>query len=357
MKTRSTRFDASRPLHALGISPEEERVYRALLARRAGNAADIARDLDWTSRRTQRLLDAIEAKGLATRSSERPRRYASSPPQFAIEALIARGQTDLARARTTIDELRRHDDAMQDTDGEERVQVVADPAAARQIMTQLLQTMHAETVNLQCAPVIFSKLDEADDTETRAIADAVARGARVRSVSDAGLLALPAALTRLRRDIEAGEEARVFPALPFKLAVFDRRVGLVPLDDSHRTGALLLVREPKLLEALCALFESFWERATPIAFTRSGALQKIEAPALTDDVTERVIPLLAAGLNDKSVAHKLGISIATLNRRIAGLMKSMDSRTRFQMGWRAATETFAAANAPAAAVTRDARSR
>ena len=358
MTLRRTRLDASRPLHALGISLEEERVYRALLARRTASAPEIARDLEWPARRTQRLLDAIEAKGLATRKSERPRRYASSPPQFAIEALIAQGQTDLARARTTIDDLRRHtDDAMQDADDEEqRVEVIADPAAARQIMAQLMQSMHAETVNLQCAPVMFSNVGEDDGAETRALANAVARGARVRSVSDAGLLALPGALTRLRRDIEAGEEARVFPVLPFKVAVFDRRVGLVPLDDAHRTGALLLVREPKLLEALCALFESFWERATPIAFTRSGALQKIETPSLTDDVTERVIPLLAAGLNDKSVAHKLGISIATLNRRIAGLMKSMDSRTRFQMGWRAATETFAA-NAPSAAARRASRSR
>jgi len=358
MTLRRTRLDASRPLHALGISLEEERVYRALLARRTASAPEIARDLEWPARRTQRLLDAIEAKGLATRKSERPRRYASSPPQFAIEALIAQGQTDLARARTTIDDLRRHtDDAMQGADDEEqRVEVIADPAAARQIMAQLMQSMHAETVNLQCAPVMFSNVGEDDGAETRALANAVARGARVRSVSDAGLLALPGALTRLRRDIEAGEEARVFPVLPFKVAVFDRRVGLVPLDDAHRTGSMLLVREPKLLEALCALFESFWERATPIAFTRSGALQKIETPSLTDDVTERVIPLLAAGLNDKSVAHKLGISIATLNRRIAGLMKSMDSRTRFQMGWRAATETFAA-NAPSAAARRASRSR
>jgi sugar-specific transcriptional regulator TrmB len=359
MKVRRARLDASRPLHALGISLEEERVYRALLVRRAASAADIARDLGWGARRTQRLLDAIEAKGLASRSGERPRRYASSPPQFAIEALIAQGQTDLARARATIDELRRHtDDAAQDaSEDDQRVELVADPAAARQILAQLMQSMHAETVMLQCAPVMFSKLDEDDGAETRVLADAVARGARVRSVSDAGLLALPGALTRLRRGIDAGEEARVFPALPFKLAVFDRRVALVPLDNAAETGRLLLVREPKLLDALSALFESFWQRATPIAFTRAGALQKIETPALPDEVTERVIPLLAAGLNDKSVAHKLGISIATLNRRIAALMKSMDSRTRFQMGWRAATETFAAANAPVADERRSARSR
>jgi hypothetical protein len=141
------------------------------------------------------------------------------------------------------------------------------------------------------------------------------------------------------------------------MAVFDRRVGLIPLDDADHNAPLLLIREPKLLDALYALFESFWERATPIAFTRSGALQQIPAPTLPADVAEQVIPLLVAGLNDKSVAHKLGISIATLNRRIAALMKSMDSRTRFQMGWRAAAETFAATSAPSADGKRSSRSR
>jgi sugar-specific transcriptional regulator TrmB len=358
MTLRRSRSGAARPLHALGITPDEEQVYRTLLTQRAATADDIARELGWTVRRTQRLLDSIEAKGLASRAQERPRRYVSSPPQFAIEALIAQGQTDLARARTTIDELRKHTDATRGAscDEERRVELVANPAAARQIMAQLMQSMHTETVNLQCAPVMFSALDD-DGAQTLAVAQAVARGARVRSVSDAGLLALPGALHRLKRDVEAGEEARVFPVLPFKMAVFDRRVGLIPLDDADPNGPLLLVREPKLLDALHALFESFWERATPIAFTRSGALQKAPMPALPAELTEQVIPLLAAGLNDKSVAHKLGISIATLNRRMAALMKSMDSRTRFQMGWRAAAETFAAANAASAVAKRSSRSR
>jgi len=359
MKLQRARSAASRPLHALGISPDEEQAYRALLARRAASADDIARELGWTPRRTQRLLDSIAAKGLASHSPERPRRYVSSPPQFAIEALIAQGQTHLARARMTIDELRKHgDDATHDANSEaRRVELITDRAAASQIMGQLMQSMHAETVSLQCAPVMFSRLEDDDGTQTQALAHAVARGARVRSVSDAGLLALPGALSHLRRDIEAGEEARVFPTLPFKMTVFDRRVGLIPLDDTDRNAPLLLIREPKLLDALYALFESFWERATPIAFTRSGALQKVPAPTLSAEVAEQVIPLLVAGLNDKSVAHKLGISIATLNRRIAALMKSMDSRTRFQMGWRAAAETFAAANAPSASGKRSSRSR
>jgi hypothetical protein len=45
-------------------------------------------------------------------------------------------------------------------------------------------------------------------------------------------------------------------------------------------------------------------------------------------------------LNDKAIAHDIGISDTTLTRRITELMKSFDTRTRFQLGWRAALETF-----------------
>jgi DNA-binding NarL/FixJ family response regulator len=50
--------------------------------------------------------------------------------------------------------------------------------------------------------------------------------------------------------------------------------------------------------------------------------------------------LLAAGLNDKGIAHEVGISVTTLNRRVAELMKSFGTRTRFQLGWRAALDAF-----------------
>jgi DNA-binding NarL/FixJ family response regulator len=45
-----------------------------------------------------------------------------------------------------------------------------------------------------------------------------------------------------------------------------------------------------------------------------------------------LIPLLSAGLNDKAIAAELGISSATLNRRMSELMKKTGTRTRFQLG-------------------------
>jgi hypothetical protein len=42
----------------------------------------------------------------------------------------------------------------------------------------------------------------------------------------------------------------------------------------------------------------------------------------------------------KAIAYQAGISAATLNRRLAELMKSLGTRTRFQLGWRAALERY-----------------
>jgi len=45
---------------------------------------------------------------------------------------------------------------------------------------------------------------------------------------------------------------------------------------------------------------------------------------------------MGVGMNDKAIAHNLQISIRTLERRVADLMHSLDTRTRFQAGWAAA---------------------
>jgi DNA-binding NarL/FixJ family response regulator len=41
---------------------------------------------------------------------------------------------------------------------------------------------------------------------------------------------------------------------------------------------------------------------------------------------------MAAGLNDKKIAHELGISGSTLKRRVSETMKAFNARTRFQLG-------------------------
>jgi hypothetical protein len=176
----------------------------------------------------------------------------------------------------------------------------------------------------------------ADDVQAQKVGGSI----RVRTISDAEYLALPGALKRMRHDMEMGEEVRVFPTLPIKMVVADRRIALIPLNIDDQGGPALLVRSSSLLDALCELFEMTWERSAPIAFTRTGELKTGKLDPRVSGVAAELIPLLAAGLNDKAIAHEAGISAMTLTRRITELMKSFDTRTRFQLGWRAALDAF-----------------
>jgi len=330
MNTPNGRARAPRSLEALGIDDMEECVYRALLAHRKATAEDVANLLSLTPRKARRLLDSIEAKGLANHSPERPRQYIAAPPEFAVEALIAQRQAVLERTRSTIPELKEQAANAVDSHLSEQMELVSNSAALSQILAQLLQTVQTEIVAFQRAPVLYIHGHQ----------EAVPAKVRIRTISDKGYLALPGALKSLRLDMENGEEVRIFPDLPLKMFVVDRRVALVLMNSESGTGPILLVRASSLLDALCALFELTWEQSTPIEFTRTGKLNTGKLDARLSDAAEQIIPLLAAGLNDKAILHETGMSAMTLTRRITELMKAFDTRTRFQLGWRAALDAF-----------------
>jgi DNA-binding NarL/FixJ family response regulator len=136
--------------------------------------------------------------------------------------------------------------------------------------------------------------------------------------------------------MEAGEEVRVVSDLPFKMVMADRNVALIPLNLERPDSPSLLVRSSALLDALYAMFELLWERAAPIAVTPTDTLQIGEPGTHLPPEADRLIPLLAAGLNDKAIAYELGISASTLTRRITEVMQRLDAQTRFQLGWLAA---------------------
>ena len=96
-----THSDATpdRPFDILGIGAEEERTYRWLLAHPRSTMREVGHALALPARKTQRLLDAIEAKGLTTHTPERPCRYLPAAPDMALEALILQRQNALQNAR------------------------------------------------------------------------------------------------------------------------------------------------------------------------------------------------------------------------------------------------------------------
>lgn len=325
-------------LSILGIGESEERVYRWLLAHAGATADDLARALSITQRKSRQLLDVIEAKGLATHSPERPRRYLPSAPDIALGALFHQQQKVLLGTQHTIQKLQEQANSVQRGDEQEQmVELITSSESERQILEQMELTAEHEFITLMRTPMRITQYDvPAEQYDNRTQRAAQARGVRYRSVIDSELLGISGYLQGVRADMKAGEEVRVTPNLPLKLVLADRRLALIPLNLGKLNSPALLVRSSTLLDALYELFEMFWERAAPISFSQAGELQLCTSESELSEEVKGLISLLAAGLNDKTIAYDLNISKRTFERRIAELMRILNARTRFQIGWLAA---------------------
>ncbi|MGH8183244.1 MAG: helix-turn-helix domain-containing protein [Rhodanobacteraceae bacterium] len=326
---------ATRPLQLLGISDIEERAYRCLLEHHVATAAEVASRLGITLRITRKLLADLEALGLATHTPKVPRMYIAAPPGFAVAALIKQRQAVLERVRVAIPELEEQSTRSSRTKGYEPIlEPVRNCAHLEVVLEQLYQSFRSDVMGFQHAPTLTPALSP--PRKLRA-------GVRARTISDNSYLEIPGMPAWIKQDVALGEQARMLPELPFKMLIFDRRVAIISLGQGElgQTPALL-VHGGMMLEALCCLFECAWERATPIPFGHANGSKPEAGDAHASEMEDALIPLLAAGLNDKAIALELGVSSATLNRRMGELMRSSGTRSRFQLGWRAALDAAAA---------------
>jgi sugar-specific transcriptional regulator TrmB len=323
-------------LEDLGVTPQEESLYRALLKSNGGTASGLTGSRELV-RHTQRRLASLEKKGFVTHSPEQVRRYFAVPPDLAIDALIARRQHEvdnqLRKARAAIVELRETIDAGEDDHGnDERVIEILTQGAAAHVHAQMLRSAKKEVLCLERTPILVSPTGKPADSQL----ESMARGVQYLTVSDDSIVNMAGGIERLRHSTLAGERYRVVPALPFKLVIVDRRMAIIPLAVTKPDGNVVLVRASSLLDALIVVFEMFWERAAPITFSGTSASRSGDPSRGVSSEVDEVLPLLAAGLNDKTIAHQLSYSVRTLERRVVEIMESLGARTRFQAGWLAA---------------------
>lgn len=346
-----------RPLESLGIGAAEERVYRWLLRHRNASAAEAGHALSLAPAKVQRLLDALETKGLATHSPERPRRYFPASPDVALRALIVQRQKRLEAVEAVVDELQRDMMSGHREVQEQIVEIITSHETEQHIFEHMFRLAHDEVLGLQKPPLRDSRLDVPSELDAPAQLDAQARGVRYRTIADQEFMALPGAVDRVREELQAGEQVRVFPELPFKMIMVDRKMALVPLSLERADGPALLVKSSALLDALCLLFEFIWERSSPLSLGHSGSLEAAAAAEQLGDEALELISLMAAGLNDKKIFMEQGVSRRTHQKRVTELMQSLNARTRFQAGWLAALQLSAADKLPHSAAPNEKKPR
>ncbi|SCF28507.1 Sugar-specific transcriptional regulator TrmB [Micromonospora purpureochromogenes] len=311
----------------LGLTPEEADTYHALISVASATPAELAESVGCDARQVVRILGMLEGRGLAVRSLGDTARFVASPPA-ALRALLVQRQNELKLAELELDSLDEiYRTATLGRGAADVVDVIRGTGAIRERIRQIQLGARTEVMNFAKAPV-FSAGNMTDGA-------VIARGVRYRAILERAMLDEGAtSFDEIVDARAAGEEVRIAETLPLKLFIVDREFAIVPLLGAATAGkaGALLVHESSLLDALIALFESEWERATQIV-TSAGAVQNGSA---IEDLDAQILSLSLTGLTDQAIAAQLRTSLRTVQRRVRHLMNVARVQTRMQLGFQAA---------------------
>lgn len=307
----------------MGVEPDDEAVFRALLRTPECTVAELAAGTARDQAAIRRSVARLEELGLLSRTAHRPARLIPTRPDVAVEVLIARRQAELEQARSAAAGLVTEMQSPARYRPENLVEVIVGQPAIAARYAQLQNGTERELLVLDRPPYAAERA-ESDSRERRLLRSQV----DVRVIYSPESLALPGGVAVALAASEAGERSRVHPRVPIKLAVSDRSIALLPLAVDQMRGSALVVRESALVEALAQLFHLLWDQAMSL----------VPSPADGDTdggVDRRLVTMLAAGLKDDAIARQLGVSSRTVGRRVAELMALLGARTRFDAGVRA----------------------
>ena len=314
-------------LDAIGLDDEHTSVYRLLLATPSADVGEIARGAAMPVARVQAVVDELERIGLLARQASAPDRVVASPPALALRPLLLERERRLTEAHETLvqlSELYRQGAVQREVP--DVVDVVLGPEAVRQRLGQLQASAERRVDAFVLREVAL--IDGSENTEEDR---ALERGVRYRVVVEASVLERPKFLEQAREVMPLGEEIRVLPSLPTRLFLADGVLALLPMysHGDRKVSGALLVHPSGLLDLVNAMFEEAWRASTRLV--EDGGLES-EDEAIDRDL----LKLLLLGLTDAAAGVQLGISVRTVQRRVAELMERAGVTTRIQLGAEAA---------------------
>lgn len=305
-------------LEYLGVTADEEVVYRALMSRPGAHLLELADAIALPPGRVRVAVDGLVERGLAVPGEGH--RFAVTPPDLTLAAQLAEQRDRLNAAELALAELvGTYRSSALGSSERELIEVVEGPDAVGRRFLQL-QRSARERIDIFVTgrPQVVTD----DNTEE---AEALARGIRTRAVIDRDFLHEPDAVRNVEQSLGAGVDVRTTGQIPLKLIVVDGRFAMLPVA-GRGTGvdpSLVLRGGPAQLAQ--GLFDAVWANSRPYVTTNEA----LDA----DDL--RILQLLLAGFTDAAVATQLETSARTVQRRISGLMARAGVTSRVQLGWHA----------------------
>jgi DNA-binding CsgD family transcriptional regulator len=309
-------------------------VYQALLHEPSLSLTDLVEHVRLPERTVRRILDQLADLQLVRQPSAGDQEVVLIPPDEALSGLLARAQADLRHREAGLRQAQ--EEIVEMTRGWRQrcasISRISGAGAVRDRLRRLSRTARAEVRSFCPGDVVLSRACPGDAVPASASPDPQppGRSVAIRAICQDTCRRDPDAPGHARWMSEHGAAVRTVPVVPMRLMLVDRTVAIIPISPAEPRAGVLEIRNPSILAMFSTLFEEMWQDATPLdgqPARRENGLRPQE---------RQVLRLLADGVTDETIARKLGVSVRTVRRTVAGLATQLNASSRFQAGLNAA---------------------
>ncbi|MFI8344379.1 helix-turn-helix domain-containing protein [Streptomyces sp. NPDC085639] len=322
-------------LTELGLDARAEAVYRAMLMEPGSGVAALAVAVGVGEEEVREALDLLSELALVQPSADDSGRLRAVSPDIGMEILMARGQAELAARQQRLEASRAAAARLISEYSQLR------PAARHPGVEQLigldavrdrLVALTRETKEELLAFSPDATLSESALAASRPLnRTLLERGVRMRTIYLDSVRNSRPSIEHANWLTQLGGQVRTAASLPTRMLIVDRSTALIPVSDDSSAGAVVLSGHGMLV-ALCALFESTWAAAQPLAEVAVLGPDGLTAQQVA------AVRLLSEGHTDEAIAKRLGVSSRTARRIANELMERLGARSRFEAGVRAVQE-------------------
>jgi sugar-specific transcriptional regulator TrmB/DNA-binding CsgD family transcriptional regulator len=311
-------------LELLGLDSICEEIYTAMIADPSLTVSDLAEQFGCPEPEIRAGLDRLAHLALLRPSREEPGALRAVHPARGLPILIRRQEQQLERERKEIH-------ALIGQEQETAAWIIERLEGLDAVQARLEQLTGQATREVMT--VVPGGPQPADVLEAARPLDAevAMRGLALRFLYQDSMRSDTANMGYASWLAGLGVQVRTAPLVPPRMIILDRELAVIPLDPVHGRPGASVVRHPSMLNSLIALFEQSWDAAHPLAADEPELAG--EDPGEADLALLR---LLARGLTDRAAAHRLGVSVRTVQRRMEGLMARLGATSRFEAGVKAA---------------------
>ncbi|WP_371588618.1 LuxR C-terminal-related transcriptional regulator [Streptomyces virginiae] len=316
-------------LQSLGLGEKDHKVYRALLLHPDWGISDIGQSVGLPELEVRGTLDRLTNLALL-HSVSGTERYFPANPEIGIslhlqkvEAELDERRALLSRDRAALAELTSDYAALwrqAETAGVERLDGVEAVRIRLQELSQRAGSeVHALMPGGALSPAALEACRPLDQQN-------LARGVRLQTVYLDSVRNDHATVEYATWLAGLGGETRTAPVLPLRLIVCDGSVAVIPVNINASSQGAFVIHLRSMVTAFDELFRLIWERASALGEAPPGS---IDGPSERDHA---LLKMLQEGVTDEGMSRKLGVSLRTVRRIMADLMKRLNAQSRFQVG-------------------------